>query len=122
MHLKFEEELNRCEFIIANVAELLRVDFILSFCLNSSKKILIQLISKDLLMNMKVEMDFANEFIKLNLPLVLKQHEQTFRINNLYEKVIRISKDASKINRLAKLIEMEGFQFPTYSIDMELNR
>lgn len=73
-------------------------------------------------MNMKVEMDFANEFIKLNLPLVLKQHEQTFRINNLYEKVIRISKDVSKINRLAKLIEMEGFQFPTYSIDMELNR
>ena len=69
------------------------------------------------------DLHIYNAFVKDNIEKVLEKdgHPLAFKINFLYEKLIQINKEIKKIEKIARMYDLQ-VEIPTYQVDLDLNR
>jgi hypothetical protein len=123
---ELEEAENFCELSVKKILEFIRVEFVFSNawikCLEH--RMLLREIVGSIMERFREDLTILTTFVKNNIELVLQKtvrHPLVFQINQAYEKLILINKEMKKITKIAKLYNLKE-DFPSYEIDIKLNR
>jgi hypothetical protein len=69
------------------------------------------------------DLHIYNAFVKDNIDKILSKevHPLAFQLNFLYEKLVQINKDIKKIDKIARVYDLE-IEMPKYQVDVDLNK